>query len=93
MKLTITIDPEVIENYVKKDEENNDYKKVVDEKIATFKGNKKKLEKDEVYMKAGYNMVISAIEMVKYREDIINEVVKAWKEKSVNSKQRNPKAV
>lgn len=93
MKLTITLDKDVLEKYQRLEDERQDNKKIVDEKIEALKGNKKKLEKDEVYTKAVYNLVVNQIAQSQYREKIIDEVMKVWKEKSVNFKQRNSKVV
>ena len=82
MKLTITLDKDVLEKYQRLEDERQDNKKIIDEKIATYEGNKKKLEKDEVYQKAVYNLVVNQIAQSQYREKIIDEVLKAWKEKN-----------
>ena len=82
MKLTITLDKDVLEKYQRLEDERQDNKKIIDEKIEALKGNKKKLEKDEVYTKAVYNLVVNQIAQSQYREKIIDEVLKAWKEKN-----------
>lgn len=86
MKLTITLDKDVLEKYQRLEDERQDNKKIIDEKITTFKGNKKKLEKDEVYTKAVYNLVVNQIAQSQYREKIIDEVLKTWKEKNETTK-------
>ena len=85
MKLTINIDEDKLKRYEELMTERVDLLKEMHERLAKYKKNVKKAEKDLIYKEKSYNFVIAGIEANDIKDKLFQKVFEEWNKKSQKS--------
>ena len=83
MKLTINIDEDKLKRYEELMTERVDLLKEMHERLAKYKQNIKKAEKDLIYKEKSYNFVIAGIEANDIKDKLFQKVLEEWKKKKL----------
>lgn len=78
-RYTITVDDEFKTRYEELVSERQELQKSINERLAKYKGNMKRLSKDMFYKEDSYKFVMLGVELNDIKDKIFEQVVKKWK--------------
>ena len=77
-RYTITVNDEYKTRYEEIVKERQELQKSINERLAKYKGNMKRLSKDMFYKEDSYKFVMLGVELNDIKDKIFEQVVKKW---------------